>query len=75
MTKGLHSAYAIYDRFKVLAPPAFAITAANDILIALSLSYFLHTHKSGIARTNGIVNRLIILTINNGALSRFIQSF
>ncbi|PBK95770.1 hypothetical protein ARMGADRAFT_1010693 [Armillaria gallica] len=69
MTKGLHSAYAIYDRFKVLAPPAFAITAANDILIALSLSYFLHTHKSGIARTNGIVNRLIILTINNGALS------
>ncbi|KAF9014490.1 hypothetical protein BDZ89DRAFT_448868 [Hymenopellis radicata] len=44
----------------------FAIVAATDIIITLSLCYYLHIRKSGHERTNGIVNKLIVLTINNG---------
>ncbi|KAF8884954.1 hypothetical protein CPB85DRAFT_1337524 [Mucidula mucida] len=44
----------------------FAIVAATDIIITLSLCYYLHIRKSGHERTNGIVKKLVVITINNG---------
>ncbi|KAK0504650.1 hypothetical protein EDD18DRAFT_1125841 [Armillaria luteobubalina] len=58
-----------YYRFEHLVPPCFAITAATDIFITVSLCYFLQTRKSGLEKTDGVVNRLTLLTINNGILS------
>ncbi|KAK0485919.1 hypothetical protein IW261DRAFT_1559358 [Armillaria novae-zelandiae] len=37
-----------YYRFEHLAPPCFAITAATDILITISLCYFLQIRKYGL---------------------------
>ncbi|KAK0195528.1 hypothetical protein F5146DRAFT_292373 [Armillaria mellea] len=58
-----------YHRFEHLVPPAFAITATTDVLITVSLCYFLQIRKSGLGKTDGVVNRLTLLTINNGILS------
>ncbi|SJK97620.1 uncharacterized protein ARMOST_00873 [Armillaria ostoyae] len=59
-----------YRRFEHLVPPGFAITAATDVLITVSLCYYLQIRKSGLEKTDGVVNRLTLLTINNGILSR-----
>ncbi|TFK40476.1 hypothetical protein BDQ12DRAFT_679492 [Crucibulum laeve] len=53
---------------KILVP-SFALTAATDIVICASLCYYLHARKTGIAATNTLVNKLIVLTINNGIFS------
>ncbi|KAK0454865.1 hypothetical protein EV421DRAFT_455976 [Armillaria borealis] len=58
-----------YRRFEHLVPPCFAITAATDVLITVSLCYYLQIRKSGLEKTDGVVNRLTLLTINNGILS------
>ncbi|KIJ44969.1 hypothetical protein M422DRAFT_251597 [Sphaerobolus stellatus SS14] len=43
-----------------------AATAACDILISISLCYVLHSHRSGIKRTDSLINRMIIYAINRG---------
>ncbi|KAK0461148.1 uncharacterized protein EV420DRAFT_1668818 [Desarmillaria tabescens] len=65
-------AVVVYYRFDHLVPPAFAITAATDVFITVSLCYYLQIRKSGLGRTDSVVNRLILLTINNGILSSVI---
>ncbi|KIJ44944.1 hypothetical protein M422DRAFT_30164 [Sphaerobolus stellatus SS14] len=44
-------------------------TAACDILINISLCYVLHSHRSGIKRTNSLINRMIIYAINRGIVT------
>ena len=40
-----------------------ALVAANDILLAAGLTYFLHKNRSGLAKTDRIVNKIIRFTI------------
>ena len=40
-----------------------ALSTANNILIAAGLTYFLHKNRSGLAKTDRIVNKIIRLTI------------
>ncbi|KDR68898.1 hypothetical protein GALMADRAFT_145920 [Galerina marginata CBS 339.88] len=47
-----------------------SLGVATDILTAASLSYYLHTSRSGIKRTDTMVNKLMVYTINNGILTR-----
>ncbi|KAK0458187.1 uncharacterized protein EV420DRAFT_384254 [Desarmillaria tabescens] len=42
---------------------------ATDFLVAASLCFYLHTSRTGHKRTDTIINRLIIYTINNGLLT------
>ncbi|KAL0958268.1 hypothetical protein HGRIS_000420 [Hohenbuehelia grisea] len=48
---------------------AFAVGAATDVLIAASLTYYLHQNRSPFHRTNTIINSLIVYAISNGALT------
>ncbi|KIY46202.1 hypothetical protein FISHEDRAFT_76044 [Fistulina hepatica ATCC 64428] len=48
---------------------ALIIAVITDMVITISLSYFLHNSRSGIKRTDKIINRLIIYAINNGVLT------
>ncbi|KIJ40055.1 hypothetical protein M422DRAFT_257125 [Sphaerobolus stellatus SS14] len=43
-----------------------ATAAACDILISISLCYVLHSHRSGIKRTDSLINRMMIYAINRG---------
>ncbi|EEB93123.1 hypothetical protein MPER_08265, partial [Moniliophthora perniciosa FA553] len=48
----------------------FPCAAAEDIICALALSYYLHRSRSGVKRfTNTLINKLIVHAINNGALT------
>ena len=40
-----------------------ALAMANDILIAAGLTYFLHKNRSGLAKSDRIVNKIIRFTI------------
>ncbi|KAF9011548.1 hypothetical protein BDZ89DRAFT_1119160 [Hymenopellis radicata] len=53
--------------FDTLTAATFATVAAVDIVITSSLCYFLHIRKTGHARTNSVVNKIILVTINNGS--------
>lgn len=47
---------------------ALGIGMGADLLIALVLSYFLFTSRTGVQNTDSIVNRIIIVIVNNGVL-------
>ncbi|KAJ7678937.1 hypothetical protein DFH06DRAFT_1165265 [Mycena polygramma] len=48
---------------------SLALAVVTDVLIAASLSYYLQTSRSGIKRTDTLINRLMVYTINNGILT------
>ncbi|KAH9857974.1 hypothetical protein C2E23DRAFT_802179 [Lenzites betulinus] len=48
---------------------AFATGMAADILISTSLSVLLAMRKTGFARSDGVVRKLIIYSVNNALLS------
>ncbi|TCD61766.1 hypothetical protein EIP91_007968 [Steccherinum ochraceum] len=48
---------------------ALSIAAANDILIALALSYYLLLRRSGMRRTDHIIIRIITFTVSSGILT------
>ncbi|KAK7027992.1 hypothetical protein VNI00_015078 [Paramarasmius palmivorus] len=50
-----------------LASLSFLI--ASDVISTLVLSYYLHICRSGVKKTDTLINRLILYTINNGALT------
>ncbi|EIW75864.1 hypothetical protein CONPUDRAFT_76917 [Coniophora puteana RWD-64-598 SS2] len=45
------------------------LSAVVDILIAVSLSFYLYGRRTGMSRTDNIINRLLMYTINTGALT------
>ncbi|THH29894.1 hypothetical protein EUX98_g4297 [Antrodiella citrinella] len=47
----------------------FAAMIAADITIAFSLCFFLHTSRTGIRKTESLINILIMYTINTGLLT------
>ncbi|VDC07085.1 unnamed protein product [Peniophora sp. CBMAI 1063] len=54
---------------KSLATAALAIGAATDLLTAAVLTYYLHTMRTGYAKTEGIINKLIMFSVNTGAIT------
>jgi len=48
---------------------SLSLAVVTDVLIAGSLAYYLHTSRSGIKRTDKLVNQLLAYTINNGILT------
>ncbi|KAF9232206.1 hypothetical protein BU15DRAFT_81497 [Melanogaster broomeanus] len=49
----------------------WTIAAFADTLIALTLCYYLRKHRSGMKRTEHIINRLLFYIINTGVLTSF----
>ncbi|KAF5327117.1 hypothetical protein D9619_004726 [Psilocybe cf. subviscida] len=56
---------------KIIVPQdmSLSLSTAIDILIAGSLSIYLHTSKSGMSGTDKVINRLVVHAINNGILT------
>ncbi|KAI4518669.1 hypothetical protein K525DRAFT_207944, partial [Schizophyllum commune Loenen D] len=54
---------------RAVVPSSFAITAGTDIFITASLVYYLQFRKTKNERTDSVVNKLIIMSVNNGLLS------
>ncbi|KIY70896.1 hypothetical protein CYLTODRAFT_160531 [Cylindrobasidium torrendii FP15055 ss-10] len=59
------------DSFKVrdLSQALNAIGAAGDILITVTLIYLLHRSKSGMRKSDAMVNSLILFALNTGLLT------
>jgi hypothetical protein len=60
------------DIIRIWATPAFALTAATDIVVTLFMCLTLQRRKSGIDQTDTTVNKIILNTINNGLLTSVI---
>ncbi|KAL1750939.1 hypothetical protein FB107DRAFT_222985 [Schizophyllum commune] len=54
---------------RAIVPSSFAITAGTDIFITASLVYYLQFRKTKNVRTDSVVNKLIMMSVNNGLLS------
>ncbi|KAI5896233.1 uncharacterized protein SCHCODRAFT_02614306 [Schizophyllum commune H4-8] len=65
----LHPDGTEIKKYAELVPPTFAITAATDVVVTASLVYYLQIRKTGVQGTNGLVNRLICMTIKSGLIS------
>uniref|UniRef100_A0A8H7Y2L0 DUF6534 domain-containing protein n=1 Tax=Psilocybe cubensis TaxID=181762 RepID=A0A8H7Y2L0_PSICU len=54
---------------ETLAKISLSTAVAIDVTIAATLSYFLHSSRTGIKQTDKLINRLMKYTINNGVLT------
>jgi len=59
-------------RFKGVVTGSLGSTALADILIAGGLCYHLYNKKTGFKNTDGIINNLILYSINNGLFTSVI---
>ncbi|OBZ74742.1 hypothetical protein A0H81_05750 [Grifola frondosa] len=53
--------------------PLAAARIASDLVIAISLCVLLHTHRTGVKRTNSVINTLIVYAINRFLLTTAIS--
>ncbi|KAK0237743.1 hypothetical protein EDD85DRAFT_555306 [Armillaria nabsnona] len=54
---------------------SLALYVVTDLLIALLLCYFLHSSRTGIKRTDTLINRLIVYAIHNGLITSVADIF
>ncbi|VDC07106.1 unnamed protein product [Peniophora sp. CBMAI 1063] len=54
---------------KSLATASLALGAVADVVAASILSYYLHTMRTGYKRTEGLINKLIMFSVNTGAIT------
>jgi hypothetical protein len=54
---------------------SLALYVVTDLLIALLLCYFLHSNRTGIKRTDTLINRLIVYAIHNGLITSVADIF
>lgn len=57
------------NQLKALATTSLALGVATDIITAAALSYFLHKMRTGYAKSDTLINRLILYSVNNGILT------
>ncbi|EIM81454.1 uncharacterized protein STEHIDRAFT_149882 [Stereum hirsutum FP-91666 SS1] len=51
---------------KTIATTSLALGVGTDVFTAAALSYFLHKMRTGYAKSDGLINRLILYSVNNG---------
>ncbi|THH18031.1 hypothetical protein EW146_g2894 [Bondarzewia mesenterica] len=61
--------YVQLATLKGLSMAVNATTAASDVVIALSLVSMLHFSRTGFKRSDSIINKLILYTVNTGLLT------
>ncbi|KAF5365649.1 hypothetical protein D9758_003160 [Tetrapyrgos nigripes] len=60
---------ALFHKFQWIASTGLACAAVADLLIAASLSFYLHRSRTGIRTTDSIINKLLLYAINTGLLT------
>lgn len=53
----------------------YAVISATDTLIAVTLIILLHRSRTGFVTSDSMINRLILFTVNTGALSSLLSLF
>ncbi|GJE93552.1 hypothetical protein PsYK624_097110 [Phanerochaete sordida] len=61
--------YENFDKFDQVGTIWLISTAVCDSAIAISLTWHLRRHKTGFQHTDDVLNRIIRLTVSNGALT------
>ncbi|KAI1786239.1 hypothetical protein LXA43DRAFT_1111420 [Ganoderma leucocontextum] len=61
-------------KVRVIASLATGLPAICDILIAWGLCYYLHTSRSGFKKSDTVIDRLMLYTIECGALTAVCQT-
>lgn len=64
--------YSDFPQWKGVVVSWLACTAFSDIVIAVSLVWFLRTHKTGFRKSDVIVDRIIRITVQTGLLTSII---
>ncbi|KAI5115072.1 hypothetical protein M0805_007744 [Coniferiporia weirii] len=65
----LHSSFAAMHGISFLVYIPLAIAAASDICMTAALCFFLYTNRTGIRRTDSIINVLMLYCINASLLT------
>jgi len=60
---------ALFFEFQWIASVGLACASAADLIIAVSLTYYLRKSRTGIKTTDSIVNMLILYAMNTGLLT------
>ncbi|KAI0059600.1 hypothetical protein BV25DRAFT_1918387 [Artomyces pyxidatus] len=68
--KAFHTRLAEASDLRVIGSASLALGAATDIITAGALSYFLHKMRTGYSRSDTLINRLIIYSVNTGMVTR-----
>ncbi|KDR71986.1 hypothetical protein GALMADRAFT_143338 [Galerina marginata CBS 339.88] len=58
-------------RLPQIVDASLSLAVVTDIITAASLSFYLHTRRSGIKGTDTLINKLMAYAINNGILTSF----
>ncbi|KAI0742288.1 hypothetical protein C8Q80DRAFT_898664 [Daedaleopsis nitida] len=58
---------------KVLAAAGYIVATVDDVIIAIAMAYFLLRSKSGIKKSDAMLNRLARLMIETGALTSVVS--
>lgn len=61
--------FADFQRFKPAVIIWLAASAASDILIAITLAWYLRNHKTGFKTTDNYIDRLIKMTVQTGVVT------
>ncbi|EIW82509.1 hypothetical protein CONPUDRAFT_81986 [Coniophora puteana RWD-64-598 SS2] len=70
VSKGINlQTFAELTALKSLSMTVNAVAAAGDVLIAMFLCHLLHGARTGFSRSDSMINRLIVFTINTGLLT------
>jgi len=59
----------IPGRPETIAKVILSVAVGIDVTIAISLSLYLHKSRTGFKRTDKLINKLVIYTMNNGLLT------
>ncbi|KIJ25809.1 hypothetical protein M422DRAFT_72031 [Sphaerobolus stellatus SS14] len=65
--------FLIRDRQWILAGKSIASVLA-DVILTGSMCYFLHASRTGLQRTNDLLNSLLIFTLNRGVLAMIMEA-
>ncbi|KAJ7734758.1 hypothetical protein DFH07DRAFT_967473 [Mycena maculata] len=63
---------ALFFKFQWIASVGLACASAADLIIAVSLCYYLLKSRTGLQKTDTIVNRLILYAMNTGLLTSIV---
>ncbi|KAK0429636.1 hypothetical protein EV421DRAFT_2042639 [Armillaria borealis] len=63
------------SRMANLIRASLSLYVVTDVLVAVLLCYFLHSSRTGIKRTDTMINRLIVYTIHNGLITAVADVF
>ncbi|THU96104.1 hypothetical protein K435DRAFT_665112 [Dendrothele bispora CBS 962.96] len=68
LAQGLHT-YEQLKQLKALSMTVNVLAASGDVVLSVSISYMLTASKTGFTRSNHLINRLVLFSINTGLLT------